>query len=1118
MIRNTEHAKRKTQNVSRFTLRVLVLALICFAFALAGGPSAVRAAGPTPLSAYPRPVDDNGMGIHWSTNLYGESRETTDYFVRELVAMNIKWVKFLNDGTDGRHHDYLVDQLVANDIMPVMRIYTRYNDPLDIDSLRRLVRHYLPKGVYYYELYNEPNFQGVDAGWRDDQKRDADYLLGSWVQAARVIEEEGGYPGIPSMFPPSINAPKFEQTFFQQFFRRLQANGDTAVLYRAWIALHNYTINHPIRYPYDEANLRSTPLTTAEIARYGISGDEARQINHFRSIAHRPRSEGGYFAGSTIHEDSYGFLQFLAYHKQFYDIFGFEIPIIGTEGGTTIGNGDDPRYPRIRPELQRDMTMEAYRHMLDESPAYYFAYTSWLLGQKALDYHNTAWETDAWYHDRKGNHLPVVEAMKQFSRRGEMRRNAPGGNQGRPSRRRPAAAGQTKTASTAAAYANLAHFPRPQYDNGLGVHWSTGLFGQPPAIVDRYIAGLQSLGIRWVKIMQGDTPEIAHPYLIRQLVAADIMPIVRVYQEYNDPPQHLTELVRSGRPLGVVYYELFNEPNIAGKPGGWREGEPISVDRLADLWIPAADTVVREGGIPSLPALTPGGDYDDVTFLDAFLATIMRRGRQDLLLKSWLPLHNYFLNHPPDYPRDDVNLLSTPLSSAEANQRGLTPVEAQAINRARQISRLPRSQGGFYRGDTIYEDSNAFRKFEAYHKVVMERVGVAMPIISTEGGVIAGTQEDPRYPPVSDEDVARWTVAAYNYMLDQAPPYYFAFTPWLLVNQAAGGGTGLWEAAAWYKMDGSTLPVIRALKENIAGRSSALRRYTPAALVAWLAAGAPGSGPTVGQSGGASPFTAMSPVAAAPPPGTERYTLYANESASLRWEREDDSGTVRVSVLASMALAGQLQLWSNGQIARTWPVTLSAGGTFSQRWRLSGSSNILGLRLVDSAATRLAEYGLTDRPPPRVWSTLTASPPTTSAYSQVAQAQTALQWDPRLDEFGIRLKRASARRGETVWRLVQAIYQDPTESSGNHNIYVEILDEQGRRIVGQRAWVVWEGGQTPIFTQDKPAPEYAADFPMYAKIGSYQVEVEGLSDVVSGMGLPVRHHVNFLLTFQRASN
>jgi len=1106
MTHTAHHAPRSTFRVSRLWFFMLG----CVLLLTAGSPLPLHADGPLPLSAYPRPADDNGMGIHWSTNLYGESHETTDYFVRELVSMGIKWVKFLNDGTEGRQHDYLVRQLVAHDIMPVMRIYSRNNNPLDISSLRRLVRHYRPMGVYYYELFNEPNFPGVDGGWVGDKRRNVDDLLRSWVPAARAIEEEGGYPSVPSMFPPSTTDPKFERSFFQQFFRRLKANGDTDVLYRAWIALHNYTINHPIRYPYDNANLHGTPLTAAEIARYGLSANEVQRINHFRAIAHKPRSEGGYYVGSTIYEDNYGFLQFLAYHKQFYDIFGFEIPIIGTEGGTTVGNGDDPRYPRITPEMQRDMTLEAYNYMLDEAPPYFFAYTSWLLAQKALDYPNTAWETDAWYHDRKGNHLPVVEALKQFSRRGETRRNAPGGNRGRTSLGARNVARASATADTSA-YTNLARFPRPPQDNGWGVHWSTGLFGQPPSVVDRYITELESLNIRWVKIVQGDTPKVAHPYLIRRLVAAGIMPIVRVYQEYNEPPRHLASLVRSGRPMGVYYYELFNEPNIAGRPGGWRPGESIDVDRLVSLWIPAAETVIREGGFPSLPALTPGGDYDDVAFLDAFLTAVLRRGRKDLLRQSWLPLHNYFLNHPLNYPEDPVNLRSVPLSAAEAARRGLSATQVQAINHARQIAHLPRSQGGYFRGRTIYQDSNAFRKFEAYHKVVMERVGFAMPIISTEGGAIAGSQEDPRYPPVTDDDVARWTVAAYNYMLDQAPPYYFAFTPWLLVNQAAGGGSS-WETAAWYKMDGTTLPVVSALKQNVRGKRTRERRYTPATLRAWAAAGAPGNAPTT--SGSATPAIAQPPaqVTSSPgpvSPGREPYALYATQAATLRWQREK-TGLVVISVIANRRVVGRLTLWANGGSLVTWPVDLEAGGDMTKKWRLVDAESAIGLQLVDSGGRTLAKYGVTSGATPRA-----LSPPTRSKPYTATPRQRSLQWDTRLDGLGVRLVKAKARRGDSLWRLVRAVYQDPTESSGNHNIYVELLDEKGRRVLGHRVWVVWRGGQAPLITQDKPAPEYAANFPMYGKIGSYRVEVEGVSDAVTGMGLPVRHHVNFLLTFQR---
>ena len=120
---------------------------------------------PLPLSSYPRPKNDNGMGIHWSTHVYGQRPEVTDYFVNELVAMDIKWVKFLNDQVDGRDYDYLVEQLVAHDIMPVMRIYISCNQPLDLGALGKMLDHYVPMGLFYYELYNEPNIPGYNGGW-----------------------------------------------------------------------------------------------------------------------------------------------------------------------------------------------------------------------------------------------------------------------------------------------------------------------------------------------------------------------------------------------------------------------------------------------------------------------------------------------------------------------------------------------------------------------------------------------------------------------------------------------------------------------------------------------------------------------------------------------------------------------------------------------------------------------------------------------------------------------------------------------------------------------------------------------------------------------------------------
>jgi len=102
------------------------------------------------------------------------------------------------------------------------------------------------------------------------------------------------------------------------------------------------------------------------------------------------------------------------------------------------------------------------------------------------------------------------------------------------------------------------------------------------------------------------------------------------------------------------------------------------------------------------------------------------------------------------------------------------------------------------------------------------------------------------------------------------------------------------------------------------------------------------------------------------------------------------------------------------------------------------------------------------------------------------------------------------------WGLTEALFEsdEDNESGGNHNIYIEVLDESGARIVGQEV-IVSNGVESwSIFTEDKPPPEYAANYPMWGG-NVYSVLVAGDSDMVFNMRMPNNHHVNFLLTFQR---
>ncbi|MEW5958830.1 MAG: hypothetical protein AB1801_13945, partial [Chloroflexota bacterium] len=794
-------------------------------------------AAPLPLSAYPRPPADNGLGVHWSTHLYAQSDEATGYFVSELTRLNIKWVKLLVDGLNNRDYDRTIDELVSRDIMPIIRIYQRCNTPYDPDDLAAMVRHYVDKGVYYFETYNEPNQPGEAGGWcRGDGQPQPEALAEMWTEAARTIYRAGGYSGLPSFFAPDQKLPDWRDSFFYRFFDALRAQGNEEVLYFSWAAIHNYTINHPPAYPYDEVNQTGRPLTQAEIARYRLTGAQVAEMNASRAIAailkRRPltAADAGRFGlstakigeinqgfaegklmGFTIADDSTAFLHFIAYRNQFYDLFGFDIPLISTEGGATRDSGEDPRYPVVDGPAVAEWTLWSAAYMLDDAPDYYFAAAAWLLAQAALDYPDPIWEKNAWYHDRAGAQEPVVDALKNRPRLNEARQLcfeaellalAPRGAKCRGAAAQP---GQNP----------LAGYPRPPADNGRGVHWAPTTQPLPAEIVDYFIPELRAMNIKWVKFLQDDLPEVTHRYLIEQLVANDIEPVLRVYQPFNERYQHLPELVAQATGLGVHYFELYNEPNVAGPAGGWRAGEPISVERMVDLWILAARDVRAAGGQPSLPPLAGGGTMDDLLFLRQFLDGVRARGQAGLLPGAWLPVHNYFLNHPLDYPTDPVNVDDAPLAAGEIAGRGLTPAQVEAINQARRVAKLPRAQGGFWVGNTIDEDSNAFRKFEAYANIFYERFGYYLPVIGTEGGAVTGAAEDPRYPPVREEDVTTLTLAAYHAMLAEAPPYFFAHTPWLLANSAGGHPDERFENAAWYKdREGTTLPVIDALKAD----------------------------------------------------------------------------------------------------------------------------------------------------------------------------------------------------------------------------------------------------------------------------------------------------------------
>ncbi len=380
------------------------------------------------LSQYPRPKDDTGLGIHGGANAFypiGERSSDYPYWINELRQMGFKWYKLAVAGDAGGE---AIQALLAAGIMPVVRMYRPEPNPgtlVDNDPKgKEWLKRYADLGTRYFEVNNEPNLLGEwKDGWGANDADPTEWKKGnqpqrvaqSWVKDAEFVIANGGLPGLPALSPGgNYNDVDFLRLFLtwlkEHKYQDLLAQG-------CWIAIHNGTLNHPLDYPADEVNQKGTPVSQAEYAKYQwagdinfVNGERAKGKNpgqHLLSVDNNGRDTGG----------SNCWLKFQAYRDLFVQIFGFEIPILGTEGGVWSDTLADPRYPKVSVEMQRDWTLEICRKMMSGGyPDYYFCTGFWLMANKGMGSPTSnGFENDAWYSPWRaetGGRLPVVDALK----------------------------------------------------------------------------------------------------------------------------------------------------------------------------------------------------------------------------------------------------------------------------------------------------------------------------------------------------------------------------------------------------------------------------------------------------------------------------------------------------------------------------------------------------------------------------------------------------------------------------------------------------------------------------------------------------------------------------------
>lgn len=315
----------------------------------------------------------------------------------------------------------------------------------------------------------------------------------------------------------------------------------------------------------------------------------------------------------------------------------------------------------------------------------------------------------------------------------------------------------------------LSEWPRPEGDNGLGLH-----FLPVPQLneyaLDLFIYHLKELDMRWTTLYYDnpDILELAAPKFRDAGIMVIWRPALRPYDQY--PARRAEQEIESLRMSGMPpYIQLYNEPTVGQE---W-EGNEADLGGYRRNFIDAADAVYQAGGYVGFQDV-------DVASLTALIQQIKGEGKDYLFSEAFFVPHCYGSNHPPAYPYDELNQAD--------------------------------------RGTTIETDYNAsvlcFLKFA---QVWQAEAGFVPPMIMGEGGWATSILEDGRYPRMTEETHREYHLAMFNWFKsgqlsngDPLPDYLFAVTPWLI----SGAGAMQFEENGWFysKLTGTKYETVEAVR------------------------------------------------------------------------------------------------------------------------------------------------------------------------------------------------------------------------------------------------------------------------------------------------------------------
>ncbi|TAH49593.1 MAG: LysM peptidoglycan-binding domain-containing protein [Chloroflexota bacterium] len=337
------------------------------------------------LQDYPRPKNDNGIGLHFRLDL-------TETDNKPYISQGIEWLQIINAkwtlvaGQDWEQIGKAARLIYDAGIMPVCRLVCKIDKPfIDWETgVKTLHDLGIPA---YMQIFNEP---GDYREWKDENPK-IDVFGTKWADAAGRVFGANGLPGMGGVLG---------QDEWLAAFNAVEGGASNPLWSQAWFCVHNYGSNHPPNYPYDDVNQKGTPCTPEEYAKYKFSMP-FDELNALRRGKKNP--------GDTIFDDDTAVLRVHVFKKWMVDSLGYCLPMIGGEGGWQWQTEEDLRYPKLPDEFHAQYTREMFE---------WFRFGKLSDGTPLMDelFCCTAWieadgQADSWWFGPLGTKQGTIDAV-----------------------------------------------------------------------------------------------------------------------------------------------------------------------------------------------------------------------------------------------------------------------------------------------------------------------------------------------------------------------------------------------------------------------------------------------------------------------------------------------------------------------------------------------------------------------------------------------------------------------------------------------------------------------------------------------------------------------------------